>query len=420
MKRSWLPVLLCFLILAASLWVSYYVYTDTGGGEGVASGDPAHPLSFMSENEWERTAHYSRTKDALYFAAVGFEWAVLLFVLVAGLSSRFRDTALRIFKKSTFGQAALYTLLLNVALTLLQLPLSWYSHVVDVHYGISTMTPGAWFGEKGLDFLIDTLLTIPVVWLALWIVRKSPQRWWLWFWVACMPLIVFMVIVQPLVLDPLYNDFRPLQNEELKEQILRLAHQADVPADDVYEVDMSKKTTALNAYVNGLGPSARIVLWDTTLQKLQADEILFIMAHEIGHYVKQHIIWGLAAALALLLLLLFVLSWLLNICVRFIGAQWGIRGASDLAALPLALLLLSVLSFAASPLDNYFSRANEQSADMYAVEMTKDEQAGIRSFQKLARLSLSNPNPSALVKFFRYSHPTISERIHLLEELRKR
>lgn len=415
MKRDLITLPLCFLILLASLFAAHYVYTDVSHVTEVVQGEAANPMTFMSAQEVERTVAYSRTKDALFFASIGFEWVVLLFILTAGLSSRFRDTAVRFFKKSTLGQVTIYTVLFQLVTTLLELPLAWYKHMVDVNYGISTMTAGAWFQELLLDFAVGTLMTVPVIWLAFLIVRKSPKRWWLWFWGATIPLILFMVVIQPIVLDPLYNDFKPLQNQELKTQILDLAHKANVPSDDVYEVDMSKKTNALNAYVNGLGPSARIVLWDTTLNKLNSEEILFIMGHEMGHYVKNHILVGLGSALVSLLLMLYLLSKTIGRVLRMMGERWGVHSQNDIAVLPVAMLLMSVLSFLLSPLDNYASRYQEHAADQYAVEITGDAQSGITSFQKLARLSLSDPNPSALVKVFRYSHPTISERIRFLE-----
>ncbi|HEU4965239.1 MAG TPA: M48 family metallopeptidase [Bacilli bacterium] len=415
MKRAFWTVPICLVILVASLWMSYTVYNDTGHVVNVTKGDPANPLTFMSAGELKRSIDYSRTKDALYFASVGFEWVIYLFLLAAGLSKRFRDTAHRFFKRSSLGQVTVYTVLLQLAVSLLELPLDWYRHMVDVNYGISTMTAGDWFLDLGKSFVIGTVMLIPVIWLAYLFIRKSPRRWWLWLWTASIPLLLFMIVIQPMVIDPLYNDFKPLQNQELKQQILDLAHKAEIPSDNVYEVDMSTKTNALNAYVNGLGPSARIVLWDTTLQKLQSNEILFIMGHEMGHYVMNHIIWGLSSAIALLFGVLYLLSKLFHRSVRWLGEGWSVHSTQDLAALPAALLLMSIFSFVTSPLDNYVSRYMESASDAYAVQITKDPEAGISSFQKLARLSLSDPNPPELVRFFRYTHPTISERIEMLE-----
>lgn len=417
-KRSFLAVPLGLLMLLATAWLAWTVYHDTGHVTDVLQGEPANPLTFMTAAELERTEQYARTKDALYVIATGFDWFLLLFLLAGGLSSRFRNAAERLFKRSTFGQVLIYALLFQGVTTLFELPLAWYRHVVDLNYGLSNMTAGAWFQELLTDFLVGTALLVPVLWIAVRIIRKSPTRWWLWFWLATIPMIVFLSLVQPIVLDPLYNDFRSLQNVELKAKILDMAHEAGVPTDDVYEVDMSTKTNALNAYVNGIGPSARIVLWDTTLAKLEDDEILFIMAHEIGHYVKNHVLWGMVGSLVLALATFWLLSKCLRGVVRSMGEHWGLRSASDLAALPAVFLLLSVLGFASSPLENYVSRIHEQSADQYAVELTGNPQAGIMSFQKLSRLSLSDPNPPELIKWLRYSHPTISERIRFLEAYR--
>ncbi|PWK13350.1 M48 family metallopeptidase [Tumebacillus permanentifrigoris] len=418
--RAYLTLPICLLILLGSLGMSYYVYRDTGHVVQTPPGDLANPLTFMSSGEYQRTQDYSRTKDALYFASVGFEWVVYLFVLGAGLSAKLRDRARSIFTRWSFGQVTVYTVLFQLLLTLLELPLDWYRHVVDVNYGVSNMTGSAWLQDLLTSLAVDTVLTIPVIWLALLFLKKSPRRWWLWLWLTSVPLTAFMIIIQPIVIDPLYNDFKPLQNQELKTKILDLAHRAQIPSDDVYEVDMSKKTNALNAYVNGIGPSARIVLWDTTLQKLNDEEILFIMGHEMGHYVKHHILWGFAGIVGGTLVLVYVIATLYRRIVHWMGEHWNIEHHHDLSAVPLVLLLVSVLNFASSPLNNYLERFYEHSADQYAVQITQDPQSGIRSFQKLARLSLSDPNPPEIVKFFRYTHPTISERIDYLEEQEKK
>ncbi|TCP53936.1 Zn-dependent protease with chaperone function [Tumebacillus sp. BK434] len=420
MRRAYLTLPLCFLILLASLWTAFYVYNDTSVVTEVVRGEAAHPLSFMSEAEYKRTTDFSRIKEALYFADLGFDWVVLLFVLAAGLSGRFRDTAVKLFKRSSFGQVTVYTVLFQLVTTLLELPLAWYRHMIDVNYGVSNMTPSAWFSELFLDFGLSTLMTVPVIWIAFLIIKKSPKRWWLWLWTATVPLLLFLIVIQPVFIDPLYNEFKPLQDQELKAKIIDLAHKANIPSENVYEVDMSKKTNALNAYVNGIGPSARIVLWDTTLNKLSEEEILFIMGHEMGHYVKHHMLWGLAGSLVVMLALFYLTAVLYPRIVRFMGGVWSLKGEQDLAALPVALLVLSLLGFLVSPAENYMQRVHEQVSDRYAVEITDgDVTAGITSFQKLSRLSLSDPNPSPLVKILLYSHPTLSERIRDLEQMGK-
>jgi STE24 endopeptidase len=207
-----------------------------------------------------------------------------------------------------------------------------------------------------------------------------------------------------------------LKDKKLEAKILALASEANIPAEHVFEVNMSEKTNALNAYVTGIGSHARIVLWDTTLQRLNEDEVLFIMAHEMGHYVMKHIYWGLAGYIVLALFGLWLVSKLIRWCLGRWGRYIGIRRLSDIASFPLLLLLVSLLNFAASPLVNTVSRYEEHAADKYAIELTKNTDAAISSFQKLTKAGLSEVNPPLLVKLFRYTHPTMLERIVFLEE----
>ena len=160
-----------------------------------------------------------------------------------------------------------------------------------------------------------------VVVVLLWLIRKFPKRWWLAGWALSVPFTIFLTFIQPVVIDPLYNDFSTLKNKELETKILAIADKADIPAKHVYEVNMSEKTNALNAYVTGIGPNARIVMWDTTLKQLKDKEILFIMAHEMGHYVMKHIYWGVASYMLLSFIGMYLISRIINMCIR----KWGIR-----------------------------------------------------------------------------------------------
>jgi len=168
--------------------------------------------------------------------------------------------------------------------------------------------------------------------------------------------------------------------------------------------------------VTGIGSNSRIVLWDTTLNKLTEREILFIMAHEMGHYVKKHIYVGIASALVLSIVGL----WLTKHLASFVIKRWGkalkITSLSDLNSLPLILLIFSVLTFAVSPLTNMQSRHHELQSDTYAMDLTGDKQAAIKTFQDLTKSGLSQVNPPYLVKIFRYGHPTILERISFVEK----
>lgn len=410
------PFSVVFLLFLLCVGLSCWVYKASS--ITYPPGDPANPLSFMSQEQLARAVSYSRIKDAIYFVAQGYEWMVYLFLLSLGLSSHFRNWASRVFR-GFFWRTALFTLLLFFAVSLLQLPVRYLSYTVDRAYGLSNQTWGLWLADVGKGWLVSAVLAIPFVWLGYTLLRKSPKGWWFWYWLASIPILVFLMFVQPLVVDPLFNKFQPLQDSTLKADILSLAHRADIPAHQVYEVDMSTKTNAVNAYVNGIGPSARIVLWDTTLKKLSHDEILFIMGHEMGHYVMQHVVWGMVEGLAGLFVLLWLLARFLPAMIQRWGKGWGIHSLTDMASLPFLLLLLSVISFAITPVENSISRIYEHQADVYGLQITGKSDAAVRSFQKLSTESLSEPNPPGIVKFFLYSHPTLSERIAFAENFQR-
>jgi Zn-dependent protease with chaperone function len=257
------------------------------------------------------------------------------------------------------------------------------------------------------------LIIVPILY---WLMKKSKKRWWLYSWLLSIPFTIFVMFLQPVVIDPLYNDFSPLKNKKLETEILAMANKAHIPANHVYEVDMAKKTNALNAYVTGIGSNARIVLWDTTLNRLSDKQILFIMAHEMCHYVEKHIYYGIAIYLVFSLLGLYLTYRIMNWAVTRWGKELKIPDVKDIRSVPLFFLVLSILTFAASPFTNLISRYEETRADKYAIQMTKDPESAISSFQILTRSGLSQVNPPLLVKIFRYDHPSMLDRISMLEE----
>lgn len=390
-------------------------------------GGPADPATYMTPEQMEQALAYSRTKDVVFFLGTPYEWLVYLLILGLGLSAAFQRLSekwggIRSLKTHypTLRQTAVFMGLFLVIYELLQFPISYYVFQLQHEYGISTQPFSSWMGDKGKGVLISFAIGTPVVWLLYRVIAASPRRWWFWFWLASIPILILLMFIQPVVLDPLFNEFRPLQDQALKRDILALADQADIPADQVYEVDMSKKTTAMNAYVTGIGSNARIVLWDTTLQKMDRGEVMFVMAHEMGHYVYKHVQWILIGTIAMMFVLLYLLYRLLGGIVRRWGRHWGIEKVGSLSSLPLILLVVSVISFATSPINNMISRSAERAADQYGIEMTRDTDAAISAFQKLAVSGLVEPSPPALVKFFRYTHPTLVERIQFLQDYEAR
>ncbi|WP_442599108.1 M48 family metallopeptidase [Neobacillus sp. D3-1R] len=378
-------------------------------------GSKADPATFLNGRELMLSEEYSKIRNLLFFLSTPFEWLFYLFILIIGLSNAFKKWAEET-TKNRFFQKAIYLIWLSLFAYIATFPLSYISYSLSKTYHISTQSFASWMKDELIDFWINYGMMLIIVVVLYWLIKKSQKRWWLFAWILSVPFTLFLMFVQPVIIDPLYNDFYPLKNKELEKQILSLASEANIPADHVYEVNMGEKTNALNAYVTGIGSNSRIVLWDTTLNRLNNDQILFIMAHEMAHYVEKHLYFGIAGYLLLSLVGLYLTYRIINWVVTNWGRELKISSVADIRSLPLILMVLSILMFVSSPLSNFVSRYQEARADKYAIEMTKDSESAITGFQELTRSGLSQVNPPLLVKIFRYGHPTMLERISRIEE----
>ena len=393
----------------------YLFYGGHGSIPAELRGTAADPSTFLNKRELMLSEEYSQIRNLLFFINIPLEWLLYLLVIGLGISAKFKDWS-KISSRISILQTAIYLFWLTILVEALSFPLRWISYTVSKNYNITTQSFSSWMKDVLIGFWVDFGLMVIIVAVLLWLIRKSTKRWWLYAWLCSIPFSLFLMFLQPVIIDPLYNDFYPLKNKELEEKILSLAEQADIPAEHVYEVNMSEKTNALNAYVTGIGSNSRIVLWDTTLNRLSDNEILFIMAHEMGHYVMKHIYIGIGGYLVLTFVGLFMVNKIATYMIKRWGEALRIKDIRDITVIPLILLLISVLSFAASPIENAVSRHQEKDADMYAIEMAGDKDAAIRTFQELTRAGLSQVNPPTLVKIFRYGHPTMLERITYLDQ----
>ncbi|WP_153124816.1 M48 family metallopeptidase [Peribacillus tepidiphilus] len=405
---------LVYLFIAGLLYMYIFKWADTSIPASY-KGSSADPRTFMNGRELLLSEEYSEIRNYLFFLSTPYEWLFYLIILVAGFSVRFEKSS-SVFKKIGILNNAIYLFWLSIVSYLVVFPFNYAGYYLSKKYNISTQSFSSWMKDEVIDFWVNFGLMIIIVSVLYWLMKKSAKRWWLYAWMLSVPFTLFLMFVQPVLIDPLYNDFYPLKNKVLEEKILELAEEAKIPADHVYEVNMAEKTNSMNAYVTGIGSNSRIVLWDTTLNKLSEDEILFIMAHEMAHYVEKHIYIGIAGYLLLTLVGLWLTSKLMNVMIRKWGGVLNISSISRIQSLPLFLLIISVLLFASSPITNAVSRHQERRADAYAIEMTKDKKAAVSTFQELSKAGLSQVNPPLLVKIFRYSHPTMLERISTLEQ----
>ena len=353
---------------------------------------------------------HSRLREVLYFAGVGWSAAVMLGLLFTGASRRMRDVAARVTKKP-FLVAMVYLVLFILATTLISFPLSYYSGFHVPHqFNLSNQSLPAWLGDVAKGVAVN-LAIVPVVGaLALLGIRKA-KNWWAVLWACSVPLTVLLVVIQPVVLDPIFNDYEPLRDKVLRQKLLDLASRAGIEGGRVYQVDASRQTTTMNAYVNGLGPTSRIVLWDTMLAKLDHDEVLGIMGHEMGHYVLNHIWKGVAFSVALSFAGFFAAQRIYDSALPKWGSRWGFSAPGDPASVPWLLFIAGVLTFVTSPVISGYSRHVEHQADVFALELTHLNEPVATAFRKMAEDSKRDPSPHPLIELWSYSHPPIAKRI---------
>ncbi|WP_353856591.1 M48 family metallopeptidase [Bacillus sp. Bos-x628] len=417
--RNWIALATVAYVLYG-LFIYFYLFLtgDSSVPENV-KGTSADPHTFMTSHELEVSEDFSRIRNFLYFITIPLDWYVFFLLLITGLSRKMADWSFVAARFQFLGQLV-YVFLLSLLTMLISLPIKWIGYQLSLHYGISAQSTASWLKDQTLDFWIQYPLLVLCTVVFFWLIQKKRKLWWLYAWCLTVPVTLFLFFIQPVVIDPLYNEFYPLKDQALETKILTLAEKAHIPADHVYEVNMSKKTNTMNAYVTGIGENKRIVLWDTTLQKLKDREILFIMAHEMGHYVMKHVYIGLAGYFMLSLVGFFAIDRIYFYLYKRGQTSFHLKVSHDIAALPLLLVIVSMLSFVASPFTNAVSRYQEQAADQYAVNLTKDGEAGVTSFQKLAKSGLTQVNPPLLVKIFRYDHPPMMERIVDMEKAAKK
>ncbi|UOQ44811.1 M48 family metallopeptidase [Halobacillus salinarum] len=414
MKKTFVKWTLLLFPLYALLIGLYLFYWSDYGVPASYQGTAADPGTFMTDKQLTLSENYSRYKDFLFFIGIPLQWLVYIGILVFGWSRIFKDFGEGVSKYKAV-KIPIYVLLLSCVTWIINFPLDYISRRLSLSYNISTQTFPSWMKDQLISFWLDVLIMSLLITVLYVLIQRFKKRWWLYAWMLLIPFIVFLMYVQPVVIDPLYNNFSELQDKALEDKILALADKADIPADRVYEVNMSEKTNTMNAYVNGIGSNLRIVLWDTTLNRLTDKEVLFIMAHEMGHYVKHHLYYNLLGSIIGAFFGLYIAYRLLHVFIRKWGAGWGVKNEADIAALPALLLIFSLLSFVASPIELTISRGAEKAADEYAIQLRDDPEAAIGSFQELTVNSLSEVNPPFLVKYLRYGHPTMMERIHMLE-----
>lgn len=381
--------------------------------EAVTSGEamPAPGWGTMDDAERARAIAYSGTKHTFFFVTALWSALVLVFLLYSGLSGRVWNWARKAGRVRVFA-LGIYVLLFLIVTALFSLPFTYYIEFhLEHQYGLSNQTLGAWLTDGVKSLLVSWVFLTLVAGILFALVRAYPRAWWAWLTVVAIPLLIFVVIIAPIVITPLFYETTPMEEGPLRAQILDLAAQSGIPDSRVFVMNASKDTEKLSAYVTGLGQTKRIVLYDNLVAKMEAPEVLFVVGHEMGHYLLHHVWIGLGIVIVVIGILAYLSHLVMGRLVRRNERRFGFDRLSSPASLPLFGLCFSVLGFFLMPVQNGLWRYFEHQADVFGLDRTGNGQVAAGAFEKLAAVNLVNPNPSGFVKFWLYDHPTLSERV---------
>jgi len=388
------------------------VVTDTVSQQQAASTDTKLEYPLSPERQ-AKLQSYAQFVNIWRFVDFFVSIAVLALLLFTGLSAKFRNWAKSAKRK--FLVSWLYLAILLVVMYILQFPFTYYREfVVESQYGFMHQSFGEWMFDGLKSLAIGIVIGIIPMWFFYFLIDRI-KKWWLAFSIGMLPFLIFFVVIAPVVITPMFNKFEPLKDKQLESQILAEAGQAGISGSRVFEVDASKQSSKINAYCTGLFGTTRIVLFDTLIKGFSYDEIRFVMGHEMGHYVKGHIWWGLLMAV----LFVFVMLWLTDKTIHSIIARYRTRfkfeRLGDIASLPLVLMFVTVMSFVFQPATNGMSRYFEHQSDIYGMNISGvSGETAATAFAKLSAYNLSDPNPNGLIEFWFYDHPALNKRMEFV------
>lgn len=352
--------------------------------------------------------------------AIGITETVLVFILTflfvySGYSRKLSDI-LYSYSDSGYLVLILFTVITGAIASVIFFPLNFYSsYILEHKYKLSNQTLLKYFFENLKSTLVSGVIGIPILLLFYFILNEFGDYWWLVFAIAMFFISVILSQIFPNLIFPIFYKVKPIEDEELKERIRKLAAEAGLKVQNVYSFDMSKNTKKANAAFTGLGKTKRIILGDTLLSSYSKDEIETVIAHELGHYKKKHIIKNIIFGTANSFIMFFVISVLYKASLSW----FGFASITEIAALPLLTLWAMLIGLIQTPIGNMLSRKFEYEADQYAIEATNKPLSFIQTLNKLTEQNLGDKEPHPFVEWFFYSHPSIKKRIAAIENFAK-
>ncbi len=362
------------------------------------------PAAVARSNAYFEGGYWLVLWDFLYGAAIS------LVLLNLRWSARMRDLATRI-TRFRWLQPLPYAVLYTVVVAVLGFPLEYYENYVREHkYGMATQTFGPWMGDE-LKALLVSLVISAIAMVGLFaIVRRFPKTWWIWGAGATLCLMVILIAIGPVYLQPIFNTPQKLEDPKITTPILRMAHANGIPTNDVWQIDASRQTTRMSANVSGFGKTMRITLNDNLIHRGSPEEIQAVMGHEMGHYVLNHIPKAIMFFVIVIALSFAYLFWGIKWALSRWGERWQIQSIGDPAVVPLVVLLVAILSFVSTPINNTFVRVQEKEADMFGLNASRQPDGFAQAAIHLGEYRKMRPGP--IEEFVFYDHPSGYNRIH--------
>jgi STE24 endopeptidase len=368
----------------------------------------------IDESVLKKTHAYTIEHNMLSFMESLFGNVLLLVFLFGGLLNAYNSWIVSLNRPFVLTGLAFF-LLLGYTSSILSLPFGIYSTFrIENKYGFNTMTVKLWIADLLKSTLISTILMSLILSVSFWIIQTSPDYWWLFVWGFFFIFSLFLMYISPYVIEPLFNKFTPLEGDGLEDKIRVMMEKAGIKVGRVFKIDASKRSHHTNAYFTGIGKVKRIVLYDTLLNKMTQAEILAVLAHEVGHWKKKHILKRIIIVEVISFLVAYAAFGFLK--TDFLVGLFQIQNATFFSKLIILGFLISIISFPFIPLSSYFSRKHEYEADGFASALTSDPESLATSLIKLSKDNLSNLHPHPLYAKLYYSHPPVVERVNKLRE----
>lgn len=373
---------------------------------------PAAFAQTITPEAHRKAADYTITKTRFGLLELALESALLLAWTLLGGLDWLNMTLLGALGGGMVQQLALLAAFVLIG-GLVSLPMSWWSTFrIEERFGFNKMTPGMWVGDLLKGTLVGALIGLPIAALMLWLMGAAGSLWWIWAWGAWMAFNLLLLVLYPTVIAPLFNKFEPLKDEELKFRVNALMQRCGFAASGLFVMDGSRRSAHANAYFTGFGAAKRVVFFDTLLQQLSPPEIDAVLAHELGHYKRRHIVKRIAMMFAVSLLGFALLGWASQQAWFYLGlgVTPSMDAPNDALALLLFMLVIPLFTFYLSPLAAQLSRRHEFEADAYAVAQTSGNDLA-SALLKLYKDNASTLTPDPVYARFYYSHPPASERL---------